>query len=239
MKIVKEGFVLFLVDSKLPPDIGVHRPEVNGYFSDRPFYFQKKPFPRCCPVLTQSAKVYHSYNYAYSSGELWMVKCKFVDSFRIEMVGVSDTGEVVLMENVVEKEMQSRTAFIPEEHRDQGLVKMPSNIVGEKGTPHTFPNGETTFLYTRNHIAVAIGRSSDTIRKWEISGVIPDTGFRGKNNVRQYSREQVAIVVKSAERARLSAGRPLKNSHFSRWVHKGFAALKQHHEKYEGGVSNV
>lgn len=90
----------------------------------------------------------------------------------------------------------------------------------------TLPNGETIDLFYIGTLSLAVGRTPVTIRAWEISGVIPDTFFKDKNGRRLYSAEQIDVVVQAAVRAKISQGRSLRNTSFSRWVHEGFEKLR-------------
>lgn len=99
---------------------------------------------------------------------------------------------------------------------------------------YTLADGGELPLYYIGTLASAVGRTPNTIRAWEISGVIPDTFFRDKHDRRLYSSEQIEIVVSAAERAKISQGRSLRNTSFSRWVHKGFEELR---EKYKKGIT--
>lgn len=50
--------------------------------------------------------------------------------------------------------------------------------IQQKSVPYTFPNGIKMKLYTIGSLASALGRSSATVRKWEISGILPKTPLR-------------------------------------------------------------
>lgn len=103
---------------------------------------------------------------------------------------------------------------------------------------HTFPNGRKIELFYISTLAEALGRTSSTIRKWEISGVIPDPMFRdSKRGDRLYSKKQIDAVVKCAEKAKIKQGCPISNSSFSKWVHKALYDIKQEY-LIEGGYKN-
>ena len=94
------------------------------------------------------------------------------------------------------------------------------------------PNGETIELFYIGTLANALGRTSNTVRKWEIAGIIPDPCFQDANGRRLYSQEQIDAIVRCAERAKIKQGYSIANTSFSQWCHKELNALK---EKYKGG----
>ena len=96
----------------------------------------------------------------------------------------------------------------------------------------TLPNGETIELFYIGSLANALGRTTPTIRKWEISGVIPDPCFRDSNGRRLYSQEQIDTVVRCAERAKIKQGLSIANTSFSVWCH---TELEKVRLKYIGG----
>lgn len=81
-------------------------------------------------------------------------------------------------------------------------------------------------------LARALGRTTYTIRKWEISGVIPDPLFQDSLGRRLYTQEQIDVIEKAAERAQIKQGLSIANTSFSVWCHK---ALKELQEKYKVG----
>lgn len=104
-------------------------------------------------------------------------------------------------------------------------------------TKRTFllPNGEEIELFYIGELAHALGRTPNTIRKWEIAGVIPDPCFQDPNGRRLYSREQIDAIVSCAERAGIKQGSSIANTSFSRWCYRELDKLR---EKYAGGESN-
>ena len=93
------------------------------------------------------------------------------------------------------------------------------------------PNGSTIELFYIGTLANALGRTTSTIRKWEIAGVIPDPCFKDTLGRRLYSQEQIDAIVRCAERAKIKQGSSIANTSFSHWCHKELDALK---EKYKG-----
>ena len=94
------------------------------------------------------------------------------------------------------------------------------------------PNGEVIELFYIGTLANALGRTTNTIRKWEIAGVIPDPCFQDANGRRLYSQEQIDAIVRCAERAKIKQGLSIANTSFSQWCHK---ELDKKKKKYKGG----
>lgn len=94
------------------------------------------------------------------------------------------------------------------------------------------PNGQVIELFYIGTLANALGRTTNTIRKWEIAGVIPDPCFQDANGRRLYSQEQIDAIVRCAEKAKIKQGLSIANTSFSQWCHKELDTLK---EKYKGG----
>ena len=94
------------------------------------------------------------------------------------------------------------------------------------------PNGSEIDLFYIGSLASALGRTTNTIRKWEIAGIIPDPCFQDNFGRRLYSQEQIDAIVKCAERAKIKQGASIANTSFSLWCRRELDALK---EKYKGG----
>ena len=91
-----------------------------------------------------------------------------------------------------------------------------------KEIPYTSPiTGRSTTLYNIGVVAEAIGRTSQTIRKWEVGGVIPPTPFRQKGK-RLYSKEHIDAIVKCAEKAKIMQGSKTSKTTFSNNLYKEF-----------------
>lgn len=88
---------------------------------------------------------------------------------------------------------------------------------------------EEVELYYINALASALGRTSQTIRKWEIAGIIPDAIFRDKNGRRLYTKEQIEIMVRIAEECKITQGKSVAGTGFTKKVYK---ALEEHNKKY-------
>lgn len=84
--------------------------------------------------------------------------------------------------------------------------------------------GFETTLYGINVVATQLGRTSQTIRKWEIAGVIPKTPFK-INGRRLYCKEQIDILIACAEKARISTGKSISSTSFTSNVEKQWSLL--------------
>lgn len=89
--------------------------------------------------------------------------------------------------------------------------------------PYTSPiTGRKTTLYNIGVVAEAIGRTSQTIRKWEVGGVIPPTPFK-QNGKRLYSKEHIDAIVQCAEKSKIMQGsKNTSQTMFSKRLYKEF-----------------
>ena len=90
-------------------------------------------------------------------------------------------------------------------------------------------NGETLELYPISTLAEALGRTSATVRKWEVAGIIPDCLFRGPMGRRLYTEEQIRVIVECAEKSNVRTGYSIANTNFTPRV---VEALKEVNQKY-------
>ena len=91
--------------------------------------------------------------------------------------------------------------------------------------PYTSPiTGRSTTLYNINVAAEAIGRTPQTIRKWEVAGIIPPTPFRQQGK-RLYSKEHIDALVKCAEEAKIKQGAQIMKTSFSKRLYKEFEKI--------------
>lgn len=107
--------------------------------------------------------------------------------------------------------------------------------MGRVKCTYTLPNGETVELFFIGRLATALGRDANTIRKWEIAGILPSTCFRDRLGDRLYTAEQIEAVVKVAEKCKLMQGRRMCDTSFTKRVTEEFKRLE---EKYKGGKLN-
>lgn len=94
------------------------------------------------------------------------------------------------------------------------------------------PNGDVVDLFYIGALASALGRNTNTIRKWEIAGIIPDPCFKDKFGRRLYTQEQIDVIVNCAEKAKIKQGASISRTSFSKWCYDELEKLKQ---KYKGG----
>lgn len=92
-------------------------------------------------------------------------------------------------------------------------------------------NGKEIELFYINTLAEALGRTAQTIRKWEISGILPDCLFRDKLNRRMYSQEQIDAIVECAEKSNVRQGYSVANTNFGPRVKKALAEINKKYIK--------
>ena len=100
----------------------------------------------------------------------------------------------------------------------------------------TSPTGVETKLYPIGVLAYNLGRSTQTVRKWEVSGVIPATPFKNSRGQRLYSHEMIDEVVKNAFDCHISQGSAMLGKPFANRNYKAFQKLN---EKYFGETEEV
>lgn len=93
-------------------------------------------------------------------------------------------------------------------------------------------NGQEIKLFYMSKLAFALGRTPQTIRKWEISNVLPKSIFKDKMGRRMYTQEQIDLIVAIAEQTQIKQGLSIANTSFSAKVHR---ELNKLNKKYLGG----
>lgn len=89
-------------------------------------------------------------------------------------------------------------------------------------------NGMTVEVYSINVLASELGRTAQTVRKWEIAGILPKALFKDqKTGKRFYSREQIDTIVKCAEESNIRQGYSVSNTSFPNRVHTALKILNQ------------
>lgn len=89
--------------------------------------------------------------------------------------------------------------------------------------------GEQLELFYIGTLAEMLGRTNQTVRKWEISGILPDSLFRDPAGRRMYTMEQIRAIVECAEQSNIRQGYSVANTNFSPRVYK---ALEEVNKKY-------
>ena len=85
--------------------------------------------------------------------------------------------------------------------------------------------GKETTLYNIGAMAQAIGRTSQTVRKWEIAGTIPPTPFK-QGVKRLYCTEQIEAVVRCVEKYKVTMGNQIPAA-FSKAVYREFKKINE------------
>lgn len=91
---------------------------------------------------------------------------------------------------------------------------------------YTSPTGVQTVLYNIGAVAEAIGRTSQTVRKWEVAGTIPPTPFK-QGRKRLYSKEHIDALVECVEKYHITMGTQI-SPEFSRAIYREFNRLNDH-----------
>lgn len=94
-------------------------------------------------------------------------------------------------------------------------------------------NGEEIELFYIERLATELGRTPQTIRKWEVSGILPKPIFKDKQGRRLYTQEQINAIVECAEKSNVRIGYSIANTNFSPRVYK---ALNEINQKYIEGI---
>lgn len=116
---------------------------------------------------------------------------------------------------------------------------MYDNIPYGKSTiSYTSPTGKSTTLYGIGVLANALGRTTQTVRKWEIGGIIPVTPFK-QGNKRLYSQEHIDAIVNCAEKYQIKAGKSIAQTAFVRHVYKEFDRLNHYFFDTEETINGI
>lgn len=95
---------------------------------------------------------------------------------------------------------------------------------GGRVLPYTSPTGIHTVLYSISTVAYALGRTPESIRKWEIAGSIPLTPFK-VGGIRMYSDQHIDALVETAEKHRLRPKCSILRTGFSAEVYKRYEEI--------------
>ena len=87
--------------------------------------------------------------------------------------------------------------------------------------------GELTSLYYVGTLANELGRTPQTIRKWEVAGILPKPIFKDKSGKRLYTMEQINTIVACAEKCHVRQGYSVANTNFKACVHEELAKLNK------------
>lgn len=104
--------------------------------------------------------------------------------------------------------------------------------------PYKSPiTGRETTLYNIATASQALGRTPQTVRKWELAGVIPKTPFK-LNGQRLYSKEHIDALVYCVEKSHLMQGSRVTKTYFSRYAYEEFAKVNDLFFKEENSDEN-
>lgn len=87
------------------------------------------------------------------------------------------------------------------------------------------PTGLKVQLFSIGTLAWFLGRSPQTIRQWEIGGIIPKTPFKNARGARLYTQEQIDAIVKYAEKSKIKTGSRICETKFTENTFKAFREL--------------
>lgn len=93
-----------------------------------------------------------------------------------------------------------------------------------RAVPYTSPTGVHTYLYNITTAANAIGRTAQTLRKWEVAGTIPLTPFKIGGR-RMYSDEHIDALVECAEKSHIRPGVRIADTTFSSKLYKKYEEI--------------
>lgn len=106
----------------------------------------------------------------------------------------------------------------------------------KKQVDFEFKGNKLTLFYI-NELSRQLGVQVPTIRKWEISGLIPKTPFRDKNGYRLYLKEHIECIVNAAEMCQIGQGKSNYRT-FKLKVYKGFNEVSERLGLKSGGENN-
>ena len=87
-----------------------------------------------------------------------------------------------------------------------------------------------------NALCEATGRTAQTLRKWELAGIIPKTPFRDNTNKRLYLQEHIDAIVECIESCKIVQGKNIADTNFKAKVYKRFNDINR---KYAIVSTNV
>lgn len=92
-------------------------------------------------------------------------------------------------------------------------------------------DGSTLKLYYIGALSKATGKSVNTIRLWELNGVIPETCFRDSSGARLYSLEQIKIITEAVKKYRPRRGTLIASTLFSNVLRKQLLELYEDYKE--------
>ena len=95
-----------------------------------------------------------------------------------------------------------------------------------KSVRFTYKGQELELFYV-GAVCDALGRSSQTVRKWELAGIIPKTPFRDNTNKRLYLQDHIDALYECAERCGIGQGKSIGNTRFKEQVYRRFNEINR------------
>lgn len=108
--------------------------------------------------------------------------------------------------------------------------------MGVRTSVKTTYKGQELTLYYMNALCEATGRTAQTLRKWELAGIIPKTPFRDNTNKRLYLQEHIDAIVECIESCKIVQGKNIADTNFKAKVYKRFNDINR---KYAIVSTNV
>lgn len=87
--------------------------------------------------------------------------------------------------------------------------------------------GKLMTLYSIGELASAIMRDTNTVRKWELYGLIPRARFRDKHGRRLYAREEIEALVKIVAEENPRTGVPFKMTRLKERVQSAWEQIRK------------
>jgi DNA-binding transcriptional MerR regulator len=184
-------------------------------------------------VLPKTPFKYRGRNY-YSDDQirtiarLWAVyRCRYISEVRSIADNYIEEGKEALLAlyRCYGVAHENGTLADIDESKMRPVSKAPFN---SKPIEYKIPNG-VTYLYSIYYLARLLNRTTQVVRKWELSGIIPRTPFKTKRGTRLYTYEQIYCVVKCAAHFNVRKGVSIKDTGFTDAVRRGYNILSDYY----------
>jgi len=94
-----------------------------------------------------------------------------------------------------------------------------------KPIKYKLPTGKVVALYSIGVLAQEISRSTQVIKKWELSGALPKTPFKTRGKFRLYTQDQINIIVECAKTFNIRNGVSIVASGFTEEIKNKYNTL--------------
>jgi hypothetical protein len=115
------------------------------------------------------------------------------------------------------------------EFNEQNLKPMTKSAYNYKTQSIRLECGTYETLFPIGVLAKKLNRSPQCIKKWEASGILPETPFMTKHGHRRYSQEQIYLIAKCVELFNIKNGVSIKPTGFTEAVKWGYDILRYHY----------